>query len=53
MKLNVLNKYLTIRSIFSITAAVTALSFAQLSYSHIPAYEGERVRNDNHFVVLL
>jgi len=25
-------------------------SFGTVSYAHLPAYEGERVRNDNHFV---
>lgn len=30
--------------------ALLTIGFSQSSYSHIPAYEGERVRNDNHFV---
>ncbi|WP_144393791.1 hypothetical protein [Pleionea sediminis] len=28
----------------------TFITASQLSYSHLPAYEGERVRNSNHFV---
>lgn len=28
---------------------VTALAISHASYAHLPSYEGERVRNDNHF----
>ena len=28
---------------------VTAGAISQASYAHLPSYEGERVRNDNHF----
>lgn len=28
---------------------VTASAISQASYAHLPSYEGERVRNDNHF----
>jgi len=31
-------------------AALGTMGFGQSARSHIPAYEGERVRNDNHFV---
>ena len=28
---------------------VTVGALSQASYAHLPSYEGERVRNDNHF----